>query len=507
MRAATALMVSFLTSGLMVLAPESAWGLGPIPKQVKAKQMPPSASSHQSGSFTESERPDFNDINLPPTNSLNPTARPPLLFPTSDNGTQLPASPIWRPTFSDQSSSAPARQSTQKTSPHGPVPLRPVQGSPPLRPQFPQFKGTGSFGNAKWSAPLLKAQEDTFGAVPERTNSAKTADELLEQLAKGQHHWYVNPELPTDEIGKAVEALRSRFPISSVRERLHFQAKHPKAFEPKEQQWYRERYASALQLLHSENVEDFIQSEGQGLGRITPISPNDLFDRQRSIDSIASVPVDSDLLSEKPLALNRETKTRNARMGGEVPDYGFVNKLSPNGMPKEQLLAWFNTNTARSFADRVGFVRNVDEVAGFESHRVNLTYDPGHKGVLLNRPPPALPGDKAMKAPVNWKLNRIQLVSLLLHEDPSVYVTDKLPDMESLSGEDAPTRKLDPFESEGLAKLKSGQEIHVHASLNRIKMLGAIRAGEKCLQCHSVEKDAMLGAFSYEFLRDPRLTD
>ena len=134
MRAATALMVSFLTSGLMVLAPESAWGLGPIPKQVKAKQMPPSASSHQSGSFTESERPDFNDNNLPPTNSLNPTARPPLLFPTSDNGTQLPASPIWRPTFSDQSSSAPARQSTQKTSPHGPVPLRPVAAEATVSP-------------------------------------------------------------------------------------------------------------------------------------------------------------------------------------------------------------------------------------------------------------------------------------------------------------------------------------------------------------------------------------
>ena len=36
-------------------------------------------------------------------------------------------------------------------------------------------------------------------------------------------------------------------------------------------------------------------------------------------------------------------------------------------------------------------------------------------------------------------------------------------------------------------------------------MLGSLRATKECLQCHRVEHGALLGAFSYELLRDPQI--
>ena len=45
------------------------------------------------------------------------------------------------------------------------------------------------------------------------------------------------------------------------------------------------------------------------------------------------------------------------------------------------------------------------------------------------------------------------------------------------------------------------------ATLNRILMVGAVRANVSCLSCHSGKDKDLLGAFSYEFIREPRLKD
>ena len=44
----------------------------------------------------------------------------------------------------------------------------------------------------------------------------------------------------------------------------------------------------------------------------------------------------------------------------------------------------------------------------------------------------------------------------------------------------------------------------VEATTNRIRMLGSLRASKQCLECHRGHYGALLGAFSYELLRDPR---
>ena len=106
---------------------------------------------------------------------------------------------------------------------------------------------------------------------------------------------------------------------------------------------------------------------------------------------------------------------------------------------------------------------------------------------------------------VDWKLNRMQLVSLLLHDEARVYVSDNLPDMEELSGADVETRGLDPFELDALNKLRNGEAIVTAATPNRLQMMGGLRATHDCMQCHNVKEDELLGAFSYEFLRDPKL--
>ena len=97
----------------------------------------------------------------------------------------------------------------------------------------------------------------------------------------------------------------------------------------------------------------------------------------------------------------------------------------------------------------------------------------------------------------------MELVSLLKHDTPGVYVSRNVPRMEELR--DAKVRPLNDFETPSLKKLVDGEDVVVSASLNRIQMLGSLRATKECLQCHRVEHGALLGAFSYELLRDPQI--
>ncbi len=63
------------------------------------------------------------------------------------------------------------------------------------------------------------------------------------------------------------------------------------------------------------------------------------------------------------------------------------------------------------------------------------------------------------------------------------------------------TRPLDIFEIAGVAELSQGKQLFVRHKDNVIRMLGALRASEQCLQCHTDNKKGdLLGAFSYTFV-------
>lgn len=96
-----------------------------------------------------------------------------------------------------------------------------------------------------------------------------------------------------------------------------------------------------------------------------------------------------------------------------------------------------------------------------------------------------------------------QLVGLLKHDRPVVYVMDYNPTTDRIK--ESETRDLTEWESETLKLLRGGAEapligaetILIGEGLN-IRAMGALRARESCLECHQDMKAGdLMGAFTY----------
>lgn len=97
-------------------------------------------------------------------------------------------------------------------------------------------------------------------------------------------------------------------------------------------------------------------------------------------------------------------------------------------------------------------------------------------------------------------VDRVELVSLLTDDEPSVYVLDELatPPL----ARQAKRRPLDPFERLGLDAVRLGEEL-VWTRDAPTRMFGAIRARAECLHCHANANEGdLLGAFTY-YLKVP----
>lgn len=95
-----------------------------------------------------------------------------------------------------------------------------------------------------------------------------------------------------------------------------------------------------------------------------------------------------------------------------------------------------------------------------------------------------------------WEIKSVDLVGLVMQEEPVVYVSEKIPDMKDLKNR--PTREMDLFESEGLGELMNGKALYVRTKADTIRVLGPIHASKACLKCHGDAKEGtMLGMFSY----------
>ncbi|MDB2687222.1 hypothetical protein N9Y42_08410 [Mariniblastus sp.] len=380
-----------------------------------------------------------------------------------------------------------------------------------LNPELFEETDESETDESETAEPEIFPEEDSPEEdSPAEPKPAVTAEAYMSQFDDRSRR-YLHAELPADELEKAVALLQARFPLESIRDRLDFQMKAPSSsYSP----GYRDRRTSALAMLHSEYVDTFISGEGQGIGRISPISPSDLRSRgsEYAPRKFVSEEVGSDLLGEPQVQLDPEFKTRPSRAkmdegtGRRFPDPDHFLQLSKNGLPKQQLVSEFNRRTTGRFINHMGFVKNLDEVAGFETHHLKMpgNWDQNLRSGMTYAD--QSDNDKYSDGP-NWKVNQLQLVSLLMHDQPVVYVADELPNMDTLSSANAETRSLNAFETDGLEKLQAGESMHIQATRNRIEMMGAVRAGVTCRQCHAVQENELLGAFSYEFLRTPRLTD
>jgi hypothetical protein len=142
----------------------------------------------------------------------------------------------------------------------------------------------------------------------------------------------------------------------------------------------------------------------------------------------------------------------------------------------------FHSKNTYDFLDGFGYARDRTYVVGFAEHRFT-------KFPIYSIPNVGL-----------WRIDALDLISMLKHKEPVAYVSKHLPRMDELR--DAPTRPLDEFERERLPKLQAGEELSAGQGPRRIRMLGAIRAQDVCLNCHTANKDDLLGAFSYDLRLD-----
>ncbi len=195
-----------------------------------------------------------------------------------------------------------------------------------------------------------------------------------------------------------------------------------------------------LRRLHEERVRQFVNSPGFGVIRMMGWLPSEHAIRE------------------------------SYRSGPAPPQPG--GPLSPPLPPLDILaLPELHQSAALEFVHPQGFgyVKDRAHVAGFQSHRFGEV--------------------PASIAPV--AVARVELVSLLLHDAPAVYASDRLPAMNELVG--VPTRPLDDFEAGALAKLRRGEELVVDGA----RMLGALRNAKQCIACHGGERGELLGALSY----------
>jgi hypothetical protein len=210
--------------------------------------------------------------------------------------------------------------------------------------------------------------------------------------------------------------------------------------------------ASTLRRLHEDTTDAFVNSDGFGIARMPG-----------AITASQVKPSENWAVPPQP--------------GSPVIwPHGEAFEVSP--APERAPLAALHLSGLSDFAyrDGWGYRKDRDRVAGFLSHRFSRV--------------PQMP---------TWTVHRIELVGLLKHAEPKVYLSDKLPAMDDLR--DAPTRAPDAFETAGLEVIRKGEEGFAAQRPDVMRYLGAIRSAKQCVECHGGQRGDLLGAFAYTLRR------
>ena len=320
-------------------------------------------------------------------------------------------------------------------------------------------------------------------------------------------------------------ALRREYPFESLTERLAYEQRDAGPIRSSEKQetsdstgdrpkkrsqqdvvsrmeeWLDENNAmetwqgrsEALRIIHTSYVEQFVDSPGFGVGRMLRMREPEQYAR---IDEPRSI----------SLPRGECVDLEGSPPGGPESRSAAAARDLPTSMPQRAQLATMHELSMIDFLNRKGwgYIRDRDQVAGFQPHQFrqtpglpttewsgSSTFEDAHQGEFRSRPF----GDW-IKHDESWTVRRLDLVSLLRHDEPCVYISDELPSMDRLI--DVPVRPLEAFEQASLRSLEQGEDVVSDSTnANRIRMLGAIRAAKQCLKCHEVERGNLLGAFSY----------
>jgi hypothetical protein len=210
-----------------------------------------------------------------------------------------------------------------------------------------------------------------------------------------------------------------------------------------------------LRTLHERAVALFINSPGFGVARMLHPSEAGLAAN----------------LSREPVPLQPGSRFTSMWSPGELERLPAADEATLGRVLEDSILDFVNP---RGF----GYVKDRRHVTGFETHRFSQVPAPANR----------------------WEVQALELVSLLLHDEPEVYVSSQLPRMDRLHG--VPTRPLDQFERLGLGALRQGEDIFTTQVGEGVRMLGAVRCTRRCVACHGGERGDLLGAFSYALRSD-----
>jgi len=177
-------------------------------------------------------------------------------------------------------------------------------------------------------------------------------------------------------------------------------------------------------------------------------------------------------------------------------------------LPSVLALVGFHTSAAHEFSrpDSWGLVKDKTQVAGFQPHALEFVPDGNARRRFDQQHPTTDKAGRVTGYPLveRWAVRKVELIGLLVHESPVVYLNPdgKLPTMAVVK--EAKTRGLTEFESNGLKDLSAGKEVvSVDAATNQVRMVGAIRMAGACMKCHEGERGDLLGAFTYDLVRVP----
>jgi hypothetical protein len=225
--------------------------------------------------------------------------------------------------------------------------------------------------------------------------------------------------------------------------------------------WYMRE--SALRRLHDNSVSDFINSPGFGVSR--GIGPGRKYVVFPEAAPVLQPPAEYEP-PERP-SRDGEADVVTNRRGADKALRPQLQDLHENG-----LVDFVN-------APGFGYIRDRDHVAGFQPHQFHEipTYQ------------------SKEKAGTRWRVQRLELVSLLKFDVPAVYLSEHLPRMDELAV--AKTRPLDDFEKRGLHALQQGADLEFDCNPTRVRMLGSLRCLQQCAKCHHANRGDLLGAFSY----------
>mgnify|MGYP007059386998 CR=1 FL=1 len=310
----------------------------------------------------------------------------------------------------------------------------------------------------------------------------RTAGSSLASVFASLVVWFALIQAGFENVRK-FEKYRERYPFNSMSPRLSYESRRMSQSPPILSKPARRQLADlergvedlmssndlrkrALRRIHDRAINQFVRAPGFGQSRLNYMSTY-------------MPPLDDD---RDPVLMPDLEKRHLRKENATLVKIGQPIPLS------ETMTLWSRHRLGYLdfvFPKGYGYARDPDLVAGFLSHRMSAS-------------PELATNDDVLETA------RIELISLLKHSTPRVYLSDHLPNMNQLRDKHIMTRELDWFEAEALRVLQNGKMLHAQANGQEVRMLGAIRAAKQCLQCHGVQRGELLGAFSYRLHRANR---